>query len=189
METIIALGYTTLFFVGIALFMKWVKKKAKEQERQKPSYQRHNGAIIYGEASGARTDDFGTYNRLTRGRLYAYIESLSRYVRLGYLSAGQGSQITVALYGDWEKVDENTIKGMVEYFADDGSLSPGPLGSLRVWGGPVECELKIGEVFPLGYKIGRAGSLGKIVDNIAHGKHLTFKITHFYIPSSNSPID
>jgi len=185
METIMALGFTAFFFVGIVLIMKWSKRKADEQNAQKPAYQRHNGVFLHGQASGAHKEDFNLYRRLINHVLYVYVESLSRYVRLGYISSGQGSQITIALYGEWEKVDEHTIRGMVDFFIDEGGTSSYKSRSGNDvtypiwWGGPVECELKIGDVFLVGHKVGRRASSGKIVPNIAHGNQLTFKITHF----------
>jgi len=186
-EILIAFGYLTFFFVGIVLLLKWIKKGAEKQERQKPSYQRHNGAFIHAEIFNAHT--LKRHNRT--GTIYVFDILISRYIKLGFTSEQHGAQTKISLFGDWERVDENTIKGMVEFYVEEGSFGTykSRTGTTvtfpKWWEGPIECNLKVGDVLPVGRRIGRSGS-GHIKAEIP--PHIVLKITHIYIPG-DSPTD
>lgn len=93
----------------------------------------HEGAIVIVEVGF----NLAKYNR--NGEVYGFSEGLRSSnlwgnTLLGNVIAQQGSQARIALIGNWERVDENTIKG---------ELIAGNLIS-KDW------VFKIGESFPVG---------------------------------------
>ena len=171
--------FTLFWLLLIVAGIGWLVKQMRNHKREVDASVK--GAFIHAEIFNAHT--LKRYNRA--GRLYVFDELISRYIKLGFTLGQHGTQTKIGLFGDWERVDENTIKGMVEFFIDESSLGTykSRTGTTvtypKWWGGPVECNLKVGDVFPVGRRFGRGGPGIIKADSPSP---LVLKITHIYLP-------
>jgi len=105
-------------------------------------------------------------------RVYGIDKLTLQGIVLGRALSQKGTQARIALSGDWQRVDESTIKGVVgTYKGRDHDKYPSR----------VEWTLTVGESFPLGFVAGRSAKY--IKSGSSHAK-----IVDLYIPGDESII-
>jgi len=157
---IFTLFWLVLIFVGIG----WLVKKMKEHKRE-------FAATIKGAIAIVEVDNGNKIMKLDYdSKVYVIDKFTLQGVTLGRAVSQQGSQARIALAGNWERVDENTIRGIVDTFKGrDHSKYPSH----------TEWVLKIGESFPLGFVAGRSMKYIKASTSQA-------KVIDLYIPDGSS---
>jgi len=148
----------------IFLLMFFTSKKVSQQQRAT-----HKGAVVIVEAS-ANTAQRLNSKRTFNNQVYGYDKLTLRPVIVGHIVALQGNQIRIALSGNWERVNENSIKGIVD-FTNDGS---------GAWVGKTEWVFTVGEAFPIGSRRRKSTTITAV-----GSESPTLRVLQLYVPEDS----
>jgi|GEM_PF-3378477 len=126
-------GVILYLLIVVGLFIMFRNSRKRVSHKIATTYQ---GAIVIVDAGRRVIDNRYQINRV----IFGYDKSTLRPVAVGNVVARQGTQLRIALSGDWERVSENAIKGMVSFVQDHSGA----------WTGKTEWVFTIGEEFPVG---------------------------------------